>query len=327
MKHAIVLGLFTSTLALLALDARAEAPRKGALTAHARHHARTPRLEHATAIAPAIIGEPGPGDAAPKGAPGKPSYWMAADPHVPLALVDGKRIQGVGKRGKDCGSANRWAKPKSQWRAVDAWGRVNGTFEVKDAETFDLTGCREVSFKPMAGKQGVGLFVSEDSGYRPGASAEFTPSGEDKKRFERFINAVEGAFVDHKPLGQYVPWGHRTMFFEAAALPRDAAWEGRVDGAGKPIARPTRWAVVGGPTLTLAYLGQHGQWHASLVKSPLGLADSYTPIAVFDMNGDGIPEVVYRLSDGASFADAVLSLDPSAMKWDEAAESPGGAVL
>ena len=63
------------------------------------------------------------------------------------------------------------------------------------------------------------------------------------------------------------------------------------------------------------------------MKAPLGLADSYTPVAVFDMNGDGIPEIVIRASDGPTYADRVLALDPATMTWAEAAESPGGAAL
>ncbi|APR77064.1 Hypothetical protein A7982_02411 [Minicystis rosea] len=325
MKHAIALCLFSSTLALFATSTAQAEPPKAKHGAHARRH-KAPRLEQAKPIAPVLVAEPAKAEGSAGAPKGKTSFWMAAEPHVPLAMVDGKHIHGVGKRGKDCGAANRWAKPKSRWNAVDAWGHVTGSYEVKGAETFDLTGCREVSFKSVSGKPGAGLFVSEDSGYKPEASAAFTPSGEEKKRFEHFLGAIEGAFVDHKPLGKNVPWAKRTMFFEAS-MPKHASWEGRVDGAGKPISRPKRWAVSGGPTLTVAYLGQHGQWHAAMVKSPLGLADSYTPIAVFDMNGDGIPEIVYRQSDGPSYADAVLSLDSVSMKWDDAAESIGGAAL
>jgi hypothetical protein len=315
MKHAIALSLFTSTLALLA-PAHAKGP-----------HRKAPKAEHAAPVATLLVAEPGKAEGSSTSPrPAKPSYWLAADPHVPLAVVDGKHIQGVGKRGKDCGAANRWAKPKSRWHAVDAWGRITGTFAVKGAEAFDVTACREVAFETITGKPGAGLFVSDDSGYKPIESAAFTPSAVERKRFEGFLNQIEGTWVDHKPLGKAVPWGQRTMFFEAS-LPRDPAWEGRVDGAGKPVERPKRWAVSGGPVLTVAYLGQHGQWHASRVLPPIGLADSYLPVAVFDMNGDGIPEIVYRTSDGPTFADAVLALDPHAMKWDEAAESPGGAAL
>jgi hypothetical protein len=317
-KHAVALSLFTSTLALLSPDALAQ---------HKKHDG-APKLDHVVRPAAAlIVAEPGKPDAStPAPKPAKASYWLAADPHVPLAVVDNRQIQGVGKKGKDCGSASRWAKPKSQWRAVEADGSLAGLFEVKGAELFDVTQCREVAFGKVSGEAGSGLFVSADSGYKPEKSVMIKPSPAEKKKFERFLNAVEATWVDHKPLGKYVPWGQRTMFFEVS-LPKDARWEGRVDGAGKPIERPKRWAVSGGPVLTIAYLGQHGTWHAATIKQPLGLADSYVPVAVFDMNGDGVPEIVYRSNDGASFADAVMTLDPATMRWDDAAESVGSSLL
>ncbi len=148
----------------------------------------------------------------------------------------------------------------------------------------------------------------------------------EKKRFDRFLGAMESSWVNQIPLGKLVPQEKRTLFFQFPA-PKSASWEGRVDGAGKPIERPRRWAVAGGPILVVAYLGDKGRWKAASVKAPLGLADSYTPIAVFDMNGDGIPEIVVRANDGPSFADKVLSLNPETMSWEEAAESPGGAAL
>jgi len=318
-KHALALSLFSSTLTLLAPDALAQQrPKRDA----------APRLDHARPAASLIVAEPGKADtSSPAPRPARPSYWLAADPHVPLAVVDGREIRGVGKKGKDCGTANRWARPKSHWRAVAADGSLAGVFEVKGAELYDLTRCREVAFTRSSGDAGSGLFVSADSGYKPPEKgAMVKPSAAEKKRFERFLNAVEATWVDHKPLGKYVPWGQRTMFFEVS-LPKDPRWEGRVDGAGKPVERPRRWAVSGGAVLTVAYLGQHGQWHAATIKRPLGLADSYVPVAVFDMNGDGVPEIVYRAHDGASFADAVMTLDPGTMRWDDAAESVGSSLL
>jgi hypothetical protein len=317
MKHAIALCLFSSTLTLFASSALA-APRK---------KIKPPKAEHAKPAAALILAGPAKAEGStPQPKTARNSYWLAADPHVPLALVEGRHIRSVGKRGKACGAANRWARPKSRWHAVDAWGRVTGTYEVKGAETFDVTSCKELALNGVTGRPGAGLLVSDDSAYKPKESVEYAPSAAEKKRFERFLNNVESAFVDHKPLGKYVPWGKRTMFF-ATKLPKDPSWDGRVDGAGKPVVRPRRWAVSGGAALTIAYLGQHGQWHAAVVKPPLGLADSYVPVAVFDMNRDGIPEIVYRTSDGPSFAEAVMSLDPHTMRWDDAAESPGGGAL
>lgn len=256
----------------------------------------------------------------------KPSFWLAADPHVPLAVVDGHRMHAVGKRGKDCGAAHRWAKPKSRWHAVDAWGRITGSFEVKGSELLDVTQCREVSFTKRSGDVGAGLFVSEDSGYKPRDAMSYTPSVVEKKRLERLLLAMEEGFVNHRPLGKLVPWARRTMFFQFPP-PKDPSWEGRVDGNGKPIERPKRWAVVGGPILVVAYLGRGGSWHASSVKAPLGLMDSYLPVAVFDMNADGVPEIVYQQNDGPNFADAVMSFNSATMTWENAVESPGGAAL
>jgi hypothetical protein len=137
---------------------------------------------------------------------------------------------------------------------------------------------------------------------------------------------MESTWVNQRPLGKVVPWGKRTMFFQVSA-PAGSSWEGRVDGSGKPISRPRHWVVAGGPILVVAYQGQNGHWKAASVKAPLGLSDSYTPVAVFDMNGDGVPEIVYRSNDGPNFADRVLSLSPESLVWEDAAESPGGGAL
>src|SRR5262245_61639730 len=121
MKRTIALCLFSSTLTLFASSALAKPPAKR----------KAPKAEHAKPAASLIIAEPAKAEgssAGPKTA--RSSYWLAADPHVPLAMIEGKHIRSVGKRGKDCGAANRWAKPKSRWHAVDAWGKVTGTFEV-----------------------------------------------------------------------------------------------------------------------------------------------------------------------------------------------------
>jgi hypothetical protein len=312
LKEALALSLFTSILVLGAPDALAKSKHKKPTLSAGK--AATAALDITKTALPE----------AEKLA--KTSFFLAADPHVPLATVAGKAIQSVGKRGKECGAESRWAKPKSRWHAIDQWGRVTGLYEVKGAEVYDVTACREVSFAHKEGKPGAGLFVSEDSGYKPGEIAAFAPSSAEKKRFEKFLGSMESEWVNQKPLGKAVSFGKRTMFFQFAA-PKDPSWEGRVDGAGKPIERPKRWAVAGGPILVVAYLGQNGRWKAANVKAPLGLADSYTPVAVFDMNGDGVPEIVYQSSDGPSYGDAVLKLNPETMTWEDAAESPGGGTL
>jgi hypothetical protein len=318
MKEALSFCLFTSILAL------------GAPSAYAKSHAHKKKPSALSVAKPAAprLSVTAKADAPPPEVMKRPkaSYWLAADPHVPLATVDGKTIHSVGKRGKECGSSLRWANPGSRWHAVDAFGQTTGLFEVKGSELYDVTGCHEVAFSPRSGKSGVGLFVSHDSGYTPAEPVGYAPGAPERRRFERLLGVMESSWVNQKPLGKQVTQEKRTLFFHFAP-PKDASWENRVDGAGKPIERPRRWAVAGGPILLVAYLGDKGRWHASTVRAPLGLADSYTPVAVFDMNGDGIPEIVVRESDGASFAEKVLRLSPETMTWEEAAESPGGGTV
>jgi hypothetical protein len=241
----------------------------------------------------------------------KPSFWLATAPHVPLALVDGDAIKAVGERGKSCGPESRWAAPLSHWKAVDSFGQVTGVFRVAGSDLYDVTQCHEVFFEGQKGEGPSALFVSEDSGWAPGKSAMWKPSLAEKKHFERFLGGVEQSFIDKKPTGLAGPLGRRTLYFD---LPAAAG-------------RPQHWAVSGGPILVVAYLGAHGHWKASTVRPPLGLAKSYKPVSVLDMNGDGVPELVYHSDDGPSYADAVLSLNPSSLGWDDTAESPGGATL
>jgi hypothetical protein len=243
-----------------------------------------------------------------------------------LAVVDGSLIHSVHRRGKECGDAHRWAHPKSAWKAVDAWGQLTGTGELVHSEVYDVTNCREAELKIATGKPGVGLYVSEDSAYHPGPSAMHVPSFSEKRHFEHFLGLVDSAWLNGRPSGKTVPSAKRSMFFQFTP-PKQAVLPNAVDAAGKAVEVPRHWAVAGGPTLVVAYLGANGHWKVATVKRALGVADSYTPKAIFDMNGDGVPEIVYQSSDGSNFADNVLQFNPQGFAWEDVAESPGGAAL
>jgi hypothetical protein len=251
-----------------------------------------------------------PGASAKK-APPKKSFWIAADPHVPLAIVDGAAIHSVPLGPKACGAEKRWAKPKSHWKAVDEWGQVTGSFEVSGSQPYDDMRCREVFFKGQPASQPPVLFVAEESGWKPGPSVAWTPSEKEARHFEHTVGAIDEIWVNGKPKGKAAPLGQRTLFFKTPANEQSGTL-------------PTRWAVAGGPVLVVAYLGEHGHWKASEVKAPLGKSDAYKPVGVFDMNGDGMPEIVYHMSDGPNAKDNVLSLDLPSMSWIDAASSPGG---
>jgi hypothetical protein len=244
------------------------------------------------------------------------SYWLAADPHVPLAVVEGTEIRSVGKHERDCGAQSRWARPKSRWHAVDAWGQVVGSLAVSGSDLDAATGCREVSFKGKEGSAPHILFVSEDSDWKPSANLAWTPKDDERKRFDHFTATLEKLWVNKRPPGKPLPLLKRAMFFQ---VPSQAA--------AASAKRPTRWAVVGGPILLVGYLGEHGRWKVASVQNPLGAANSYQPIGVFDMNGDRIPEIIYHSNEGPTHGDSVLSLDLDTLDWEDAAVSPGGVTL
>jgi hypothetical protein len=251
----------------------------------------------------------------------KESYFLASDPHVPLAIVDKEGFHDVGTRGKTCGSSKRWAKNGSHWQALDAWGQVTGQYEVGAADFYDVTACHELSLNAKTGTEGVGLFVSEDSRWSAPKSVAVTASEAQRKAFAKFAFTVEQSWVNAKVdedglLG-------RTRFFQIPSLDKK-------DGL------PKNWAVSSGPVLVVAYETEHGGWKLAEVKKPFGflepmqknpMPNAYRTVAVFDMNGDGVPEIVYRTSDEASYWDTVLKFDRASGTWSDAAASPGGASL
>lgn len=51
----------------------------------------------------------------------------------------------------------------------------------------------------------------------------------------------------------------------------------------------------------------------------------YRPISIFDMNGDGLPEVILRWSEGPAWSDIILGLGEKG-RFELIASSPGGST-
>jgi hypothetical protein len=246
-------------------------------------------------------------------APGQ-SRFVASG--VPLAEVRQGRLERVGSGRLPCGTKSRWAKAKSRWQALDAWGRVTGTLTVGGSERYDATGCHQIWFSEGTGQDGRGVFVAEGSGYTAGASAEWKVDEGQKKRFDRLYAAQQGVWVEGK--AEAAAEGRRTLFFTLPA--HEAAAEGAPTQR-----RPARWAVSGGRVLVVGYVGANGAWKVGHVLPPNGKQNAYEPLAVLDMNGDGLPEIVVHEEAGGVFTDRVLSFDPASMRWETAIDGPGGA--
>ncbi|MFO0588094.1 MAG: hypothetical protein U0441_11165 [Polyangiaceae bacterium] len=255
---------------------------------------------------------------APKGHVGKKaslSRFMASG--IPLAEVRDGRLHGVATPKHPCGVRASWSKKGSQWTALDAWGQVAGTLTVSGSDQHDGTGCHQVSFAEGTGKDGLGVFVSKGSGYSPAPSVRWSPAADVEKRFERLYASQATAWIDGKPAAS-AEHG-KTLFF---SLPKQ---EGSPEGA-PTERRPTHWAVSGGRVLIVAYVGATGSWKVGHVLAPTGKDDAYQPLAVMDMDGDGLPEIVVHEESSGVFNDRVLSFDAGAMRWEKTVESPGGAT-
>ena len=215
---------------------------------------------------------------------------------VPLLAAGHGKIEAPGED-----ACTRWAPRLTRWRAVDAWGQIVGSASIKEAGKVDraLDACHYPVHQKIDGAEGV-LLSSAEGPWQPGPSAEWKPSAAERERLQRFVGATASV------LGVPPNDSKNTQFF---ALQNDILGEQQ------------RFAVVGGRALLVARLGKDGRWtltwsdaqytrlHMRVAGSDSGL-NAYAPLAIFDMDGEGAPEVIYRWDSGADFGLGVLKFDP-----------------
>lgn len=250
----------------------------------------------------------------------KASRFLASG--VPLAETHDGRIQAVGSAKHPCGVKSRWAKKNSEWTALDEWGQrvPDGGATIADSRFEGGSGCYEVQLKTeCTAPDAARLYVASGSGYSPGAPAKWNAEAAVMKRFDHLYAAQDSAWVEGRGDKSAEGEHGRTLFF---SLPKQ---EGSVEGAATQR-RPTHWAVAGGRVLVVGYVGATGTWKVGHVLPPNGKNHAYEPLAILDMNGDGLPEIVVHEEAGGVYVDRVLSFDPGTMRWEKAVESPGGAT-
>lgn len=248
-------------------------------------------------------------DKAGKAEPATTSWFLAANPHVPLAVVRGGELQAAVPRtqfGTSCGDKRRWASEGSSWRALDAWGRFVGTATVDVVEDYDVTKCGEVYFAPKFDRTNTMLFVSSDSAYAPGPSFEWAAGAN-----------AQGTFL--ALLGKVAAPAKRKAPFTCTEITKGARFF-QVGGQ--------KLAVGGsdGGFLVAAFDGR--TWTTERTERGSDeMRTCYRPVGVMDLNGDGKPEIVVRqvFGDGEGWHDAVLTRDGSG-HWSLVAVSPGGST-
>lgn len=242
------------------------------------------------------------------------SLFLGADPHVPLAVVTRGRVRyavTAEARGRSCGDPARWARVGSRWHTLDEWGQIVGTKVVAAREDppYDVTACRELTLAPHDARDSARVFVSIDSVWVVPPSAAWSPSAPLRASFDGVVakEIPDTTIAPSNVPSQCASIVGRTRYFDAAG----SHYAVGTTNAGYVIARQDRaaWTVV------------------HLQRSRPSKSDTvcYRPLSIFDMNGDGSPEVVLRMSEGSSWGDFVLSLDSNG-RWVEVAASPGGST-
>jgi hypothetical protein len=246
------------------------------------------------------------------------SRFLGANPHVPLAVVKDAEIASVASAGprKRCGDPELWAKTGSQWLELDAFGQVAGTHRIALAEYYDFTGCTEVHFKRTPRRDATHVFVSADSKWKPAPSLQWKPDSDTERGFSRLLAAVGKGFREEDSADTCTEVANDRLYFTEK-------------GPDKETAR--RFAVGGrNGGMQISMLDEKLSTWTSVfheVQQPKSGFPSqcYRPIAVFDMNGDGAPEIIMRFSEGTFWGDVVYGRDASG-KWKQLSVSAGGST-
>jgi hypothetical protein len=206
--------------------------------------------------------------ALPAEAKPEPARFLGKDPHGPLAVATGRRLDSPPDA-----ACRTWAKKGSRWATLDAFGRVVGKARVATLERYDVTNCDEVTLKTVAGSAGVGLYVTGD--YEPAKIERWKLSGMAWRELEDSIAKRDRALPKSSLTAEDPPLRKRLL-----------AWK---------TPSGDRFAVVGGRALSVL-LRSKNAWlvvhRITPIKAELAHADMYLPIGVLDMNGDGRTEIV-----------------------------------
>ncbi len=236
------------------------------------------------------------------------SFFLAGDPHVPLAVVKGGQITDQAFSNKNCGERNRWKKIGSRWRALDAWGQPLGVFTVASKDDYDASGCSELSFSPKLPNDLTHVFVTVDSAWTVPESVEWAPPPMRRSAFTALANRSLFDANVSTVWKQCESISERNRFFH---VPGRGDWAIATSNNGWMVARDDKegWSIL-------------SQDHS---KTTSDSPQCFRPVAVFDMSGDGIPEIVLRFSGGDGWQDFVLAIDADD-HWKLVAASPGGST-
>ncbi len=234
--------------------------------------------------------------------------WLSHDPHVPLARVTAR---GIASAGQEC--CEPFAVRGSRWREIDRWGQVVGEATMTDGAYYDVTRCLELGLSSEHAESS-GLFASASGPWHPSPSlrhdpdlAQWTAAVELDNRLRALHPETLGVIAPRELPG-------RSLFFRWQAVPYDSSG-----------AEPSDWLVLGRLELVIArWDADYSNWRVVEMHLHHG-GITVTPIGVFDLDGDGVPEVIVQEHEPASWRSVIYQLSPDD-EWRKVATSIWGST-
>ncbi|HXU00909.1 MAG TPA: hypothetical protein VN903_07955 [Polyangia bacterium] len=269
------------------------------------------RVRVAGVVGAAAVMAWGPGAA---GAPAETpaSNWFVVQPSVqkpdgafPLVSVHRSVITACGR------SCVRAVRKGAHVRPVGVDGALRAAIAVTGALRYDTEPFDEIQLKVSPPTE---LLVSD--GFTPRPTTMFTPTGDVQRALEKFVRSVDELTIDQSV----------KLKGSLKRLPRTTAFRFTAGGRERVV------AVVDGPALAIATLNARGQWvlqhleQAALVTDSVD-AEAFHVLAVVDMDGDGVPEIVALEQIEESWWHLVYRYDRDGDgTWSIVARRPGSTV-
>jgi len=252
-----------------------------------------------------------PAGAAPDAAA---SYWFVKQPEAPGATAAFPlvtvRAGVISRCDRSCARAVRTG---GHVRSVHIDGGVAGDNRVTGIRHSDTQPTAEILF---ASPTKAELFVNDGHRAHPAI-----PLGnlvdEPLREMERFVRPIDELVIDRSApmIGGVAPLAHRLTVFPLTVNGHESSY-----------------AVITGPSLAIAVQNPQRQWvlqHLELATAPEGFyAQAFRLLAIVDMDGDGLPEIIAVKQIGESWWHLVLHYKPDgdAGGWTVVAIVPGSTV-
>lgn len=253
-----------------------------------------------------------PNTAAPDSAT---SYWFATQPEAPdsteafpLVVVRAGVISPCDK------SCLRAARKGAHIRSVRIDGSISGDNRVTGLLRSSTEPSRELV---LAAPTEAQLFVNDGYRAHPAVKAG-SLAAEGLREIEAFVRPIDELVIDRSApmIGTVPPLPRRLTVFPFTTKGHES-----------------QYAVITGPSLAIAAQNANRQWvlqHLEQATAPEGFyAEAFHLVAIVDMDGDGLPEIIAVKEIGESWWHLVLhytSAGETGGGWTVVATVPGSTV-